>query len=183
MSAIILHRTDPAKNMCRFYRLDLQPDLFGQWCFIRVWGRIGRAGQVRMVPYATAAEAHEALALQQRIARRSQKMALYPAVEPAHRLFGLWSGRTARGSGGRNNRRGIRIWNRSRVHYLRVHAFRWLDDTTAFIQFLAETLVSIRGRVSILRASLGGARQILLWNCLITSRITRRNLRHGSSAS
>src|ERR1019366_1448474 len=81
MSAIILHRTDPAKNMCRFYRLDLQPDLFGQWGFIREWGRIGRAGKVHMVPYATAAEAHEALALQQRIARRSQKMARYPAVE------------------------------------------------------------------------------------------------------
>jgi hypothetical protein len=101
----------------------------------------------------------------------------------AHRLFGLWPGRTARGSGGRNNRHGIRMWNRSRLHYLRVHAFRWLDDTTAFIQFLAETLVSIRGRVSIRRASLGRARQILLWNCLITSRITRRNLRHGSFAS
>src|ERR1035437_2655122 len=72
------------------------------------------------------------------------------------RLFGLWPGRTTRGSGGRNDRRGIRIWNRSRLHYLRVHAFLWLDDTTAFIQFIAETLVSIRGRVSILRASLGG---------------------------
>jgi hypothetical protein len=35
MSAIILHRTDPATNMRRFYRLDVQPDLFGQWCFIR----------------------------------------------------------------------------------------------------------------------------------------------------
>ncbi|MGH6834124.1 MAG: WGR domain-containing protein [Methylocella sp.] len=32
-----------------FYRLDVQPDLFGQWCFIREWGRIGRAGQVRMI--------------------------------------------------------------------------------------------------------------------------------------
>ena len=58
-SAIILHRTAPAKNMRRFYRMDVQPDLFGAWCFIREWGRIGRAGQVRMVSYATAAEAHE----------------------------------------------------------------------------------------------------------------------------
>jgi hypothetical protein len=64
---------------------------------------------------------------------------------------------------------GIRIWNRSRLHYLRVQAFGCLMTPTAFIQF-AEALVSIRGRVSILRASLGGARQILLWNCLITSR-------------
>ncbi|MDQ6867313.1 MAG: hypothetical protein M3178_02475 [Pseudomonadota bacterium] len=69
------------------------------------------------------------------------------------------------------------------MHYLWVHAFRWLDDATAFIQFIAETLVPIRGRVSILRASFGGARQILLWNYLITSRITSRNLRHGYTAS
>jgi hypothetical protein len=34
------------------------------------WRRIGRAGQVRMVPYATAADAHEALALQQRVKER-----------------------------------------------------------------------------------------------------------------
>lgn len=66
MTAIILHRIDSAKNMRRFYRLDVQPDLFGQWCFIREWGRIGSAGQVRTVPYDTAAEAHEALARQQR---------------------------------------------------------------------------------------------------------------------
>jgi predicted DNA-binding WGR domain protein len=66
MSAIILHRTDPARNMRRFYRLDVQPDLFGQWCVIREWGRIGSAGQERTVSYATADEAHEALARQQR---------------------------------------------------------------------------------------------------------------------
>jgi predicted DNA-binding WGR domain protein len=67
MSAIILHRTDHAKNMCRYYRLDVQPDLFGQWCFIREWRRIGHPGQVRMVPYATATEAHKALAMQRRV--------------------------------------------------------------------------------------------------------------------
>jgi predicted DNA-binding WGR domain protein len=67
---VILHGTDPAENMRRFYRLDVQPDLFEQWCFIREWGRIGRAGQVRMVPYATAADAHEALAAQQRMKER-----------------------------------------------------------------------------------------------------------------
>ena len=46
--------------------IGVQPDLFGAWCFIREWGRIGRAGQVRTVPYATADEAHEALARQHR---------------------------------------------------------------------------------------------------------------------
>jgi predicted DNA-binding WGR domain protein len=43
MTAIILRRVDPLKNMRRFYRLDVQPDLFGQWCLIREWGRIGSA--------------------------------------------------------------------------------------------------------------------------------------------
>jgi predicted DNA-binding WGR domain protein len=35
MPAVELRRIDPAKNMRRFYRLDVQPDLFGQWYFIR----------------------------------------------------------------------------------------------------------------------------------------------------
>src|SRR3984893_6880821 len=102
----------------------------------------------------------------------------------------IWAlaGRTARGAGGRDGRRGDRIWNRGRLLYVRVHPLPWLDGTTAFIQFIAETLVSIRGRVSrgrvsILRASLGGARQILLWNCLIATAITRRQLRPGSSSA
>ena len=30
MSALTLHRIDPEHNMKRFYRLDVQPDLFGQ---------------------------------------------------------------------------------------------------------------------------------------------------------
>jgi predicted DNA-binding WGR domain protein len=29
MTAILLHRIDPAKNMHRFYGLDVRPDLFG----------------------------------------------------------------------------------------------------------------------------------------------------------
>jgi WGR domain len=41
IDAIILHRTDPAKNMRRFYWLDVQPDLFRAWCQIREWGRFG----------------------------------------------------------------------------------------------------------------------------------------------
>lgn len=30
MTAIVLYRIDPAKRMHRFYRFDVQPDLFGQ---------------------------------------------------------------------------------------------------------------------------------------------------------
>jgi predicted DNA-binding WGR domain protein len=50
MSGVTLHRTDPARNMWRYYRLDIQRDLFGAWCFIREWGRDGQAGQTRTVP-------------------------------------------------------------------------------------------------------------------------------------
>jgi len=56
MSAITLYRIDAARNMSRFYRLDLQPDLFGAWCLMREWGRIGQPGQVRQVPYPTRAK-------------------------------------------------------------------------------------------------------------------------------
>ncbi len=47
MSAVTLRHIDQARNMARFYRLDMQPDLFGGWSFIREWGRIGRGGTVR----------------------------------------------------------------------------------------------------------------------------------------
>ncbi len=55
--SVILYRIDPARNMRRFYRLDIQPDLFGQQCLICEWGRIGRGGQMRSVPYPTDDEA------------------------------------------------------------------------------------------------------------------------------
>ncbi len=44
---IRLTRTDPAKNMHRYYRLSIQPDLFGGFNLMREWGRIGKGGQCR----------------------------------------------------------------------------------------------------------------------------------------
>ncbi len=67
MDAILLHRIDAAKNMRRFYRLDIAPDLVGRWCLAIEWGRIGRGGRLRLTPYESAAEAREALARQRRI--------------------------------------------------------------------------------------------------------------------
>ncbi|WP_369523154.1 WGR domain-containing protein [Brucella anthropi] len=32
-------------NMRRFYTLSVQPNLFGEWCVMRSWGRIGTLGQ------------------------------------------------------------------------------------------------------------------------------------------
>jgi predicted DNA-binding WGR domain protein len=47
MSAITLHRIDPSRNVRRYYRLDVQPDLFGWWVFVREWGRINTGGQTQ----------------------------------------------------------------------------------------------------------------------------------------
>jgi predicted DNA-binding WGR domain protein len=56
--------------MHRFYALDVQPDLFGQWCLIREWGRIGKPSQVRHIPFATEGEALTALARQRQAKER-----------------------------------------------------------------------------------------------------------------
>ncbi|TKV80090.1 WGR domain-containing protein [Bradyrhizobium elkanii] len=53
MTAIMLTRNHASKNMYCFYSLDVQPDLFGGFSLIREWGRIGRAGQVRMENFPT----------------------------------------------------------------------------------------------------------------------------------
>jgi len=60
MHSVTLYRVNQARNMFRFYHLDIQSDLFGCQCFIREWGRIGRSGQTRIVPYPTITEAQAA---------------------------------------------------------------------------------------------------------------------------
>ena len=40
-----LTRVDPSKNMARWYEIDVQPTLFGEYTVQRHWGRIGAAGQ------------------------------------------------------------------------------------------------------------------------------------------
>lgn len=61
MTAITLTRSDDARNMQRYYRLDVQRDLFGAWCFVREWGRIGRTGQARTVSFPSPAAAQASL--------------------------------------------------------------------------------------------------------------------------
>ena len=70
MTALTLTRSDPTKNLHRYYRLEVQPDLFGEWCFIREWGRIGKSGQVRVVPFPTPAVALAALKKQRHAKER-----------------------------------------------------------------------------------------------------------------
>jgi predicted DNA-binding WGR domain protein len=70
MSAVTLRRIDATRRMSRFYRLDVQPDLFGQWSFIREFGRIGSPGRVRSAPYPTQDTAIAALGKQRQAKER-----------------------------------------------------------------------------------------------------------------
>ena len=59
--SVYLTRRDPAKNLARFYRMLIVPDLFGSWVLLREWGRIGNGGQVKAEQFANAGEALLAL--------------------------------------------------------------------------------------------------------------------------
>lgn len=43
-----VQRVDATRNMARYYRLAIQPTLFGNICVVRNWGRIGTRGQERV---------------------------------------------------------------------------------------------------------------------------------------
>ncbi|MGB8899941.1 MAG: WGR domain-containing protein [Methylocella sp.] len=51
MNAVYLRRVDPARNMHRFYCLDVQPDLFGGGLLAKEWGRLGAHGRMVAEPY------------------------------------------------------------------------------------------------------------------------------------
>ena len=51
---VILRRVDPERNMARFYRMQIQPTLFGGFTLVREWGRIGQAGTCRHDQHDTA---------------------------------------------------------------------------------------------------------------------------------
>jgi predicted DNA-binding WGR domain protein len=67
---VTLRRIDPAKNMARFYAMDVQPDLFGAIMLIKQWGRIGTGGRIAGEPYASVTLACSAL---QRQAERKRR--------------------------------------------------------------------------------------------------------------
>ena len=51
MIAVTLNRVDPSRNMRRFYRLDVQPDLFGGVLLLKQWGRIGARRRIMAERY------------------------------------------------------------------------------------------------------------------------------------
>ena len=69
---VYLTKIDASRNMARFYALDLQPTLFGEWALVKEWGRIGQAGQSRSVIYAEQKAA--ASALERELKRRFKRL-------------------------------------------------------------------------------------------------------------
>ena len=67
---VTLRRIDPAKNMARFYAMEVQFDLFGAIMLMRQWGRLGTGGRIAGEPYASVALAKNALERQAARKRR-----------------------------------------------------------------------------------------------------------------
>lgn len=58
---LCLEKIDSARNLWRWYTLSVQPTLFGEWAFIREWGRIGNdGGQSETAFYGTESDALDA---------------------------------------------------------------------------------------------------------------------------
>jgi uncharacterized protein (DUF4415 family) len=82
MTALRLRRVDPARNMCRFYRLDVQSDLFGGVLLVKEWGRIGAQGRTAAradadaQPLDDAFWANAPIVMPQRIPKKHQGMRL-----------------------------------------------------------------------------------------------------------
>jgi predicted DNA-binding WGR domain protein len=67
---VTLRRIDPAKNMARFYAMEVQLDLFGAITLMKQWGRLGTGGRIAGEPYASLALAVNALECQAARKRR-----------------------------------------------------------------------------------------------------------------
>ncbi len=78
MTAVHLCRIDGARNMHRFYRLDVQPDLFGGVLLVKEWGRIGRRGRIVDENYDSEALAAAAMQRQAERKRRRGYVEAYP---------------------------------------------------------------------------------------------------------
>jgi predicted DNA-binding WGR domain protein len=55
-----LEKINPLERQRRFYEMIVAQTLFGDWCLIREWGRIGAAGGQRMIDYTETKEEAEA---------------------------------------------------------------------------------------------------------------------------
>ena len=58
-----LEKHDPDRNLARYYRMSVLPNLFGEWTLQREWGRIGQGGRVRLDLFRSEVEAECALVI------------------------------------------------------------------------------------------------------------------------
>lgn len=49
---VVLHRTDPTRNMARYYVLSIEASLFGDAALVRQWGRVGSKGRFKIELFA-----------------------------------------------------------------------------------------------------------------------------------
>lgn len=82
---IHLVRIDPARNMARFYRLAIEPDLFGGYTLTAEWGRIGRGGQLKTQLFDDPGMASAALARQ---AQRKERRGYHAPGAPRAKAHG-----------------------------------------------------------------------------------------------
>ncbi|MCD7107729.1 WGR domain-containing protein [Rhizobium sp. DKSPLA3] len=72
---LYIERTQPSKNMARFYALSIEPSLFGQASLVRRWGRIGTTGREKIHLFEDEAAA---LALFLQVARQKRQRGYRP---------------------------------------------------------------------------------------------------------
>ncbi|EPE93890.1 hypothetical protein RGCCGE502_33911 (plasmid) [Rhizobium grahamii CCGE 502] len=56
---LYIERSDSARNMARYYAMSIEPNLFGDVCLLRKWGRIGTKGQMMVHHFGREEEAVE----------------------------------------------------------------------------------------------------------------------------
>ena len=79
-----VQRIDAARNMARYYRLAIEPALFGNIAVVRNWGRIGTRGQERVEFFETEMQA---LSLFLKILRQKRRKGYRPASRGAGSLL------------------------------------------------------------------------------------------------
>lgn len=67
-----LEKINHEQRQMRFYVMHVTRTLFGEWCLIREWGRIGSSGGQKMVEY-TGSKAEALAALDTLLARKCRR--------------------------------------------------------------------------------------------------------------
>jgi len=75
-----VQRLDAAKNMARYYRLAIEPTLFGSICLVRNWGRVGTRGKQRIEFFD---DENQALRLFLKILKRKRRRGYRPVPSTA----------------------------------------------------------------------------------------------------